>query len=173
MKGSYPFLPGLLQWIFLGGVRDATPLEEYTFEQTKLLRIPEESEPDSGPADVWKWSHLEMDSEQFVWIAHCRELRAWGYVMWNNARLDKSDIHSQPFTLPLPPDEEELERRKDVTVPSMVKRRKLFREGAKGWWAEGDESHLKLGKQIKDDNPCLINIHSPVSRDSQSTPQPR
>lgn len=134
LKGLYPFLPGLLQWIFLGGVQDATPLKEYTFEQAKLLQIPEVPEPDSGPAEVWRWSHLELDSEQFVWSVHCRELCAWGYVMWDNARLDKSDIYSQPFTLPPLPDEQELERRKDATIASMVKRRQLFREGAKGWW---------------------------------------
>lgn len=120
-------------------------LKEYTFEQTKLLQIPEAPESDSGPADVWRWPHLELDSGQFVWGIHCRELRAWGYVMWDNARLDKSDIYSQLFTLPPLPDEEKLERRKDATIASMVKRRKLSREGAKGWLADRDESHLQWG----------------------------
>lgn len=66
--------------------------------------------------------------------------------MWDNARLEKSDIYSQPFTLPPLPDEQELERRKDAMITSMVKRRRLFRESAKGWWAEGDECHLEWGK---------------------------
>ncbi|PLB37485.1 uncharacterized protein BDW47DRAFT_117906 [Aspergillus candidus] len=127
LKGSYPFLPGLLQWIFQGGVQDSTPLKEYAIGQAKLLHIPEVPEPDSGPAE-------------FVWSVHCRELRAWG-------------IYSQPFTLPPLTDEEELQRRKDATIASMVKRRRLFREGARGWWAEGDESHLEWGKppQFSDD----------------------
>lgn len=89
---------------------------------------------------------MELDSEQFVWSIYCRELRAWGYVMWDNARLEKSDIYSQPFTLPPLPDEQELERRKDATITSIIKRRRLFREGAKGWWAKGDESYLEWGK---------------------------
>lgn len=143
----------MLQWIFQGGVQDSTPLKEYAIGQAKLLNIPEVPEPDSGPAEVWRWSHLELNAEQFVWSVHCRELRAWGYVMWDSARLNESDIHSQPFTLPPLPDEEELQRRKDATIASMVKRRRLFREGAKGWWAEGDESHLEWGKppQFSDD----------------------
>ena len=86
---------------------------------------------------------MDLDWNDFVWSLHCRELRAWGYVMWDNVRL--SDIYSEPFTLPPLPDEEELERRKEATVASMVKRRHLFRKGAKGWWAEGDESHLEWG----------------------------
>ena len=138
---------------FSGGVQDATPLKDYTFEQAELLQIPEVPEPDSGPAEVWRWSHLELGSEHFVWSVHCRELRTWGYVMWDNARLDGSDTYSQPFKLPPLPDEQELERRKDATIASMVRRRQLFREGAKGWWAKGDESHLEWGKppQFSDD----------------------
>lgn len=69
MKGSYPFLPGLLQWIFLGEVRDTTPLKEYTFRQAKRLQIPEVPEPQSGPADVWRWSNLELDSDQFFGVS--------------------------------------------------------------------------------------------------------
>ncbi|KAI9933997.1 hypothetical protein ASPWEDRAFT_179921 [Aspergillus wentii DTO 134E9] len=131
LRGSYPFLPGLLECIFLGGAQD-TPLKEYTFEQAQVLHLSETPEPDSGPAKIWKWSHWELDSDQFVWSIHCRELHAWGYVMWDNARLEKSGIYSQPFILPPPPDEEELERRKEATIASMVKRRHLFRAGAKG-----------------------------------------
>lgn len=63
--------------------------------------------------------------------------------MWDNARL--LDIYSEPFKLPPLPDEDELERQKGATVASMVKRRHLKRKGAKGWWAEGDESHLEWG----------------------------
>lgn len=87
---------------------------------------------------------MDFDWEDFVWSVHCRELRAWGYVMWDNARLSEY-IYTQPFTLPPLPDEEELERRKEATISSMVKRKHLFRKGAKGWWAEGDESHLEWG----------------------------
>lgn len=134
----------MLQWIFRGGLRGTTPLKEYTFEQSKQLQNPEVEEPDPGPAEAWKWSHMDFDWEDFVWSVHCRELRAWGYVMWDNARLSEY-IYTQPFTLPPLPDEEELERRKEATISSMVKRKHLFRKGAKGWWAEEDESHLEWG----------------------------
>lgn len=66
--------------------------------------------------------------------------------MWDNVRLNESDIFSQSFALPPLPDEDELERRKNATIASMLKRRQLFIKGAKGWWAEGDESQLVWGK---------------------------
>lgn len=120
-------------------------MKDYTFEQAKLLHIPEVQEPDAGPSDVWTWSHLELKWTDFVWSIHCRELRAWGYVMWDNVRLSESGIFSQSFILPPLPDEEDLERRKNAMVASMLKRMKLFRQGATGWWDEGDESHLVWG----------------------------
>lgn len=69
--------------------------------------------------------------------------------MWDKARLDKSDLYSQPFTLPPLPDPQELRRRRDATIASMIKRRKLWREGANGWWDEEDHSHLTWGKPIE------------------------
>ena len=106
-------------------------------------------EPDPGPAEAWSWTHLELASEQFVWSIHSRELRAWGYVMWDKARLDKSDLFSQSFTLPPLPDQRELRRRKDATIASIIKRRKLWRDGAEGWWDEEDQSRLTWRRPVE------------------------
>lgn len=138
----------MLPRIFQGGLPDTTLKQHTLTEQAKLLDSPEVPEPDPGPAEAWKWTHLELASEQFVWSIHCQELRAWGYVMWDKARLDQSGLYSQPFTLLPLPDPQDLQRRKDAKIASMIKRRQLWREGAKGWWDEEDQSHITWGDPV-------------------------
>lgn len=121
----------MLPRIFQGGVPGTTLKEHTLTEQARLLDSPEVPVPDPGPAEAWRWTHFELGNEQFVWSIHCRELRAWGYVMWDKERLDKSDLYTQPFTLPPLPDPQDLQRRKDAKIASMMKRRQLWREGAK------------------------------------------
>lgn len=148
LRDRYHFLPRLLQRIFQGGVPDTTLKAHTLTEQAKLLDNPEVPELDPGPAEAWRWTHLELNPEQFVCSIHCRDLRAWGYVMWDKARLDKSDLYTQPFTLPPLPDPLELQRRKDIKIASIMKRRQLWREGAEGWWDEEDQSHLTWRKPV-------------------------
>lgn len=68
--------------------------------------------------------------------------------MWDKARLDKSDLYTQPFTLPPLPDPQELQRREDAKIALMIKRRQLWKEGAKGWWDEENQSHIKWGEPV-------------------------
>lgn len=147
LEQSYPFLPNVLQSIFRRKI-DATPLKDYTAEQVEPLHGNHDApEPDPGPANVWTWAHSTLDSDQFVWSVHCRELRSWGYVMWDDARLDHSDVYSLPFSPPPPLNREELRQRLDAVVASLLKRDRMYREGAhSGWLVEGGESQVEWGE---------------------------
>ncbi|KAG2411784.1 hypothetical protein HFD88_009340 [Aspergillus terreus] len=137
------FLPEELPDLFHTDVDETVLLKDYTAEQLKSLEGSKRSDADPGPAEAWHHTHLELGRLDFVGSDRVRELRRWGYVMWDYARLVEMGGLDSPVVLsdPLPhiPDFP----RQDRVVESLVTRRKLYWRGARGWWAEGDESRLE------------------------------
>ena len=55
------------------------------------------SETDSGPEDVWRWSHYGQPEYEFVHSPSQAPLRQWSYVMWDRARLDEWGVFKKPW----------------------------------------------------------------------------
>ncbi|KAK8855987.1 zinc finger domain protein [Apiospora arundinis] len=93
----------LLSMPGLGRANDRTNiivLKWLTPEDGNLLRIKEPHRPDSdsdsdtGPADSWRWAHRE---DCWAHQAKRRDLRLWGYAMWNRSRLDAINLFREPW----------------------------------------------------------------------------
>lgn len=69
-------------------------------------------------------------------------MRAQGYVMWDHEWLLNWRFFNSMWTRPNLPDLDEFRRRERDMVKSVNRRRKLYRQGARGWWSEVDESRL-------------------------------
>ena len=124
---------------------DSHLFKDYDQEQASCLQVSCTVDPDPGPGEAWRWAHFELARPQFVCGLETRELRRWGYVMWDHSRLVDSGIFDSPFDIPPEPDLNEIRRRAEAVIPSMIERRKLYQRGARGWWDEGDESQLTWG----------------------------
>lgn len=55
------------------------------------------ADPDSGPADAWRWAHLEERCGKWVYQDNRHDLRHWGYVMWDRSRLDAVGVLQEPW----------------------------------------------------------------------------
>lgn len=61
---------------------------------------PPSADPDPGPVEVWKWAHYEETCAFWIYQADRRDLREWGYVMWDWSRLDENDVFQEPWEAP-------------------------------------------------------------------------
>ncbi|KAJ5513410.1 hypothetical protein N7463_002962 [Penicillium fimorum] len=74
------------------------PLKDLTAaEEKELVRQPRDSDPDSGPEDVWRWAHSNQPCSQFVFSLSQAPLREWAYVMWDRQRLDGWRVFERPW----------------------------------------------------------------------------
>ncbi|KAJ2978822.1 hypothetical protein NUW58_g7373 [Xylaria curta] len=74
-------------------LEELTPETEKTHVKQSLF-----NDPDSGPLDAWRWAHSQESRERWVYQKDRRELRQWGYVMWDRARLETADIFQGSWT---------------------------------------------------------------------------
>ncbi|XHF96528.1 hypothetical protein AWENTII_000158 [Aspergillus wentii] len=116
------------------------------------LLVPLVDDPNTGPAEAWRWAHLKFEFPFIFYNIEMRELRRWGYVMWDHERLIEGGLFDSPWQEPDDIDYEEIRRREDVMNKSIEKRYLLYAKGAMGWWEEGDESKLVWkGWKLSDD----------------------
>jgi len=123
---------------------DLTYLEDYTTDdELARIRSPFFQDPDTGPADVWRWAHQEQTCVHFVNTDLRRPLREWAYVMWSRRRLEQMNIFQTPWTEPLElaPTHEEVQRR-DQREASLDRRGEIYWRGGRGWWSFEDESRI-------------------------------
>lgn len=104
--------------------------KDYDQEEANLLQVSWTVDPDPGPGEAWRWAHFERSRPQFVCRLEARELRRWGYVMWDHSRLANSGVVDSPFNILPQPDLNEIRRRVGAVVPSMIERRKRY-------WSKG------------------------------------
>jgi len=123
---------------------DGDMLEDYSDEELARVSASFFEDPDTGPMDVWKWAHKEESSIQFT-NSHLRQdLRDWGYVIWDRARLDALEILKAPW------DEKRAapsfpafrSRHDTMREASLQRRTEIYRSGGRGWWDFDDESKV-------------------------------
>ncbi len=44
---------------------------------------------DAGPRDAWRWAHFDLHADSWFAVEEYKDLRLWGYVMWNSTRLEE------------------------------------------------------------------------------------
>lgn len=140
------FLPSEARELVCRKVDDAVPLSQYDQAQLEPFVQPYAPEPDLGPVEAWVRAHLEAPWRNFVADINSRDLRRWGYVMWDHSRLQSIGFLDNPFVPPPRPEIVSETDRLDAVIDSLITRRKLFVNGARGWWAKDDESHLEWVK---------------------------
>ncbi|KAI1128855.1 hypothetical protein F5Y10DRAFT_239732 [Nemania abortiva] len=112
------------------------------------VKRPYFEDPDDGPFRIWKWAHESASLRRSVYQRGQAELRKWGYVMWDRARLDTLPILRDtwqppvfsPFGRSLPDDPVgEVDER---WVSSWRERSRIYNEQGRGWWDFGNESKI-------------------------------
>ena len=132
---------------------DGVPLKDYT-EQLKTLHIgpPFLNDSDSGPMEAWRWANWKSSRVQFYFREDHRPLRQRGYVMWDLQRLLNWKFLEKPVedvVAPRWPGYPEQLRRQDERNEqreSFKERSRIWVHGGRGWWAPGDESHIRWSK---------------------------
>ncbi|KAI1288285.1 hypothetical protein F5Y03DRAFT_404932 [Xylaria venustula] len=61
------------------------------------IKQPLYADPDSGPADIWRWAHYRESWHNWVYQENRETFRRWGYVMWDRSRLDAIGIFQNPW----------------------------------------------------------------------------
>ncbi|KAF2789047.1 hypothetical protein K505DRAFT_365959 [Melanomma pulvis-pyrius CBS 109.77] len=128
----------------LACVHDHLVQAVYPADERNHTRPPFFNDPDTGPIDVWRWTHQNETWANFVNQDDRKTLREWGFVMWDRARLDESSIFQSRWEPPYPNDEESranIQRRAEMQA-SWEARSKMYRIGGRGWWSFGDHSKI-------------------------------
>lgn len=123
-------------------------LNELTPEDELLyIRQPFFADVDSGPADAWRWAHYGENRQTWVYQENRRDLREWGYVMWDRSRLDAIGIFQEPWedaddTGESFLEKQEAQRQRAYLQKSQEQRELVLSRGGTGWWSWGDESKV-------------------------------
>ncbi|KAH1402993.1 hypothetical protein KXV89_002145 [Aspergillus fumigatus] len=108
---------------------------DLTAEQVdEVVRKPFAHDSDCGPRQAWQWAHNDARCYQFICDKKHRELRRFGYVMWDSQRLEQWRDLGGPFQVPQQEDDARAGRRWMAMWPLIEKRRKMYEHGARGWW---------------------------------------
>ncbi|KAI8629243.1 hypothetical protein F5Y19DRAFT_434524 [Xylariaceae sp. FL1651] len=122
-------------------------------------------DPDDGPFSIWKWAHESESLGRSVYQRRQAKLRKWGYVMWDQARLDTLPISRDRWQLPTfslfdrslhdaPVGEVD-----DSWTFSWRERKQIYKKKGRGWWDFGDESKIEWTPRVQPkDNPEKIHI---------------
>ena len=133
---------------------DGVPLEEYNDEEEKhFVNAPFHHDDDSGPAEAWRWAHAKSTKQRFYFLKEHRLFRQRGYVMWDLKRLLGWNLFALPVQAlaserslsgleRLEKQAEEMKQEK-MQSDSWRERSRIWQEGGDGWWAPGDESHIR------------------------------
>lgn len=120
-------------------------LSDFTLtEDQSRMRPPFFNDPDSGPADIWRWARPDEFYEDSDDEDDRVALREWGYVMWDRARLDDFGIFQNRWGPSYPNDEESqaIDQRVAEMMASWNARSEIWLMGGRGWWNPGDHSKI-------------------------------
>ncbi|KAI8948488.1 hypothetical protein F4801DRAFT_556711 [Xylaria longipes] len=145
-------------------------LEDLTPENETLhIKSPFFKDPDPGPLDAWRWAHLEETRSNWVYQEDRKELREWGYVIWDRVRLEavgifdgswRDMVSARDLTL----ERQNIGREQAYMQNSWEKREEIRRAGGSGWWSWGDESKVKWkGGVAPWEKPSIPRIAKPDS----------
>ena len=130
---------------------DSIPLKEYNDEEERMFVSPPfDDDLDSGPAEAWRWAHATCTKDRFYFLKDHRRFRQRGYVMWDYTRLLGWNFFVLPIQaltperLPTYSSERlEKEAKRKMQQDSFTERERIWAKGGSGWWAPGDESHIR------------------------------
>ena len=77
-----------------------SPQDEWALNDIHSPFFPD---PNSGPADAWRWAHQNETVRGFIFSPRQVALRSRGYCVWDRARLDKWTIFQGPWQPPQNP----------------------------------------------------------------------
>ncbi|GFF87321.1 hypothetical protein IFM53868_05109 [Aspergillus udagawae] len=118
--------------------RDLTP------EQiAEVVGNPFAYDSDCGPQQAWQWAHRDTRCCQLICSKEHRELRRFGYVMWDNQRLQLWRALGTPFQAPQQDDGSRAGRRWMAMWPLIERRRRMYEHGARGWWDGEDGEEIR------------------------------
>ncbi|KAJ2971411.1 hypothetical protein NUW58_g9426 [Xylaria curta] len=128
---------------------DTAALADITPENEKLyMKQPFFKDLNPGPKNAWRWGHIEESQSQWVYQQDREELRQWGYVMWDQSRLDMAGIFQGPWEDTLTERDLVLEEQESGREHAYMRiwraeREHVSRAGASGWWNWGVKSELE------------------------------
>ncbi|EAW20366.1 uncharacterized protein NFIA_100030 [Aspergillus fischeri NRRL 181] len=144
---------------FAVGPLGAMFYRDLTAEQIdEVVRKPFAYESDCGPQQAWQWAHNDARCYQIICDKEHRELRRFGYVMWDSQRLEKWRDLGGPFQVPQQDDDIRAGRRWMAMWPLIEKRRKMYEHGARGWWdgENGEEIRWIHGEKLPETQRRLL-----------------
>ena len=124
------------------------PLEEYTDEEERMYVNSsfDKHDGDIGPAEAWRWAHAKSTKERFYYLKSHRSLRQRGYVMWDLKRHLEWGLLEKPVANMLDSLRLDFLRWESVQQEqrrSFEERTRIWLNGGRGWWAQGDESQIQ------------------------------
>lgn len=126
-------------------------LEDMTEEEESFyVRQPFSEDEDSGPRDAWEWAHASQTSVCWTYQDEHSDLRKWGFVMWDQSRLDAIGVMEEEWDYTYGREERDLEeaeldRQETEREESFKIRSALYERGARGWW--GGENKMPWVEQ--------------------------
>lgn len=116
-------------------------------EQREVVNKPFSHDDDVGPEKTWRWAYGDRETSMLYFASEFYDLRAWGFCLWDHARL----IHWGVFNRAC--DDRDYKTYDDYLSQdqkisheklwdSWEERSKVWNQGGRGWWAEGDESRI-------------------------------
>ncbi|KAH6869751.1 hypothetical protein B0T10DRAFT_501270 [Thelonectria olida] len=117
-------------------------------EKARVLGIPTYPDipGDAGPAKIFELVHRDSFPSELVAQPEFRSYQRWGYVFWDEARLEKLGalIEDGPAKLVTPPNPLQVygELANDQLQASRTRRSEIWRRGGSGWWSQDDESKV-------------------------------
>ncbi|RSL54353.1 hypothetical protein CEP54_009965 [Fusarium duplospermum] len=147
--GSIDFICESLQWTHSDTLMTGSPISELpTDERALVLGIPTYPDipGDPGPLRVFELVQHDSQANKLVAQVEFRSYRRWGYVFWDEARLEKLGALTQDglakLTAPANPLEAYSMLEYSQLRESRARRSEIWQQGGTGWWSEDDESKV-------------------------------
>ncbi|KAI0856525.1 hypothetical protein F4860DRAFT_492626 [Xylaria cubensis] len=106
-------------------------------------------DPDSGPQNALEWAFIDENPRIASFQDYYQNtLRGWGYVMWDQVRLETVGIFEKEWDHPelweqYCIDERDFAERKKLIEKSWKRRMSISNTGGSGWWSWEDESQVR------------------------------
>ncbi|KAK8136767.1 hypothetical protein PG984_004707 [Apiospora sp. TS-2023a] len=144
-----------------------------------VLRInhPYFPDPDPGPADAWRWAHQEESWAHWVYQPKRRDLRRWGYVMWDRSRLEAIDLFRESWNLSSyssgawEEQPHDAAQRRRCLRETWERREWIWKRGGRGWWSWDDESKVIYPDVAEESRPRPMSEPDSLSTFASSWPE--
>lgn len=106
-----------------------------------------QDDDDEGPEKAWRWAYENWVRSLLCIAADMYDLRAWGFCLWDHARLLSWGVFNKACRdRPLKGYHDYVLTAQKISYEklskSREKRSKIWNQGGRGWWEDGDESKI-------------------------------